>query len=806
MSLNTFSIVSTPAFSTTISDSVSGGRLKLQSGNDCTVRVLVLDASYEVMDLTAYSSATLEFKALNADGTAPDEEDTIVVQKVDSSLTALPTKAQWAAGTSEHISIALSDIETNLTGTYWMSVYLTGSAGELHTVLADKIDFLEDGIQAGGSPTSVASPYLISANNLSDLADSNAAAANLGIPLAFSTVASMSAYDVSSLSNGAIARLDGYTSVGDGAEGTFYLDKANGSISADDGVIITAAGTDNYWRRMYVHEDGVHVDWFGAVGDGATDDYANIMKAVNNYQAIRFGYKTYYVATPIGFTNEQEFLGVGLSSTINRGSTIKGLTDCFTSTDASNRDNIWKNLNFTTSGATSVGINVAGNPTGGLSNMSLVEQCSFENDLQYGIKGTAQGLKVINSIFGEHSSSTNNMLAGAYLDDTQSNTAVSFIACKFRYAEKGLLLEETSGVNVSHCLFESLSGVAAHFKGCGPVTVDKSYFENCRTTDAGDDGFIRFDSSDTPTGCKGLRVSGNYFINNGSVNIDTIIGGSWVTALMFECNYIAMGGSGKYLFNSGAQEPYLSQNNQGIQASYTPVDFPDYNDPDMDALTSKGDLLVYDGSDYVRVPVGTNDDVLTADSAQSAGVKWAAGGGGGGDGTGWTLITTSTIGSTVATVSLDNTVFDGSYTNYRVVFEGISWQNDDGGISFQVSTDNGTSYLNTDEYSYTRGWGYTVTADASKTTKVFLCRNATNAGVDSTSTYSGELHIYNPHSTDADFKTMVSHASFLRADGTTIRQGAIGIGIETSASIDNIQFTGEFSNSFTAGTIKVYGA
>lgn len=40
-------------------------------------------------------------------------------------------------------------------------------------------------------------------------------------------------------------------------------------------------------------------------------------------------------------------------------------------------------------------------------------------------------------------------------------------------------------------------------------------------------------------------------------------------------------------------------------------------------LTSKGDLLGHGSSTFARVAVGTNNHVLVADSAQSAGVKWA---------------------------------------------------------------------------------------------------------------------------------------------------------------------------------------
>ena len=44
---------------------------------------------------------------------------------------------------------------------------------------------------------------------------------------------------------------------------------------------------------------------------------------------------------------------------------------------------------------------------------------------------------------------------------------------------------------------------------------------------------------------------------------------------------------------------------------------------------AKGDLPVGTGADTaVRLPVGTDGDVLTADAAEASGVKWAPGGGG----------------------------------------------------------------------------------------------------------------------------------------------------------------------------------
>lgn len=45
-------------------------------------------------------------------------------------------------------------------------------------------------------------------------------------------------------------------------------------------------------------------------------------------------------------------------------------------------------------------------------------------------------------------------------------------------------------------------------------------------------------------------------------------------------------------------------------------------------LTTKGDVFGFDSSD-ARIPIGTNGQVLTADSAQTLGLKWATAAGGG---------------------------------------------------------------------------------------------------------------------------------------------------------------------------------
>jgi hypothetical protein len=43
----------------------------------------------------------------------------------------------------------------------------------------------------------------------------------------------------------------------------------------------------------------------------------------------------------------------------------------------------------------------------------------------------------------------------------------------------------------------------------------------------------------------------------------------------------------------------------------------------LDPLTTKGDIVTHNGTNSVRLAVGSDGDVLTADSAQTNGIKWA---------------------------------------------------------------------------------------------------------------------------------------------------------------------------------------
>ena len=86
----------------------------------------------------------------------------------------------------------------------------------------------------------------------------------------------------------------------------------------------------------------------------------------------------------------------------------------------------------------------------------------------------------------------------------------------------------------------------------------------------------------------------------------------------------------------------------------------------FDALaptTTKGDLIVHNGTDNIRVAVGgTDGHVLTVDSAEASGVKWAAAGGGGGGGGGADLDGWEMVQDATASASA-NIIFDSIFSS-----------------------------------------------------------------------------------------------------------------------------------------------
>ena len=201
-------------------------------------------------------------------------------------------------------------------------------------------------------------------------------------------------------------------------------------------------------------------------------------------------------------------------------------------------------------------------------------------------------------------------------------------------------------------------------------------------------------------------------------------------------------------------------------------------------LTTKGDVWGYSTTN-ARIPIGANNTVLTADSAQSLGLKWAA------VSSGLTLITSGTLSGT--SISLDN-VFSATYDSYLLCWI-VTTTDGEQRIRFRASGTDNTSA----NYRYANAAldvGATpnfATLSGSGGTDFTL---GLPAGVGS-NRYGYCLNILSPF--DSSVTTKYNGTFYRGANGGGFAYGAIN----SNTSFDGI--TVYNTGSTWSGTYQVYG-
>lgn len=198
-------------------------------------------------------------------------------------------------------------------------------------------------------------------------------------------------------------------------------------------------------------------------------------------------------------------------------------------------------------------------------------------------------------------------------------------------------------------------------------------------------------------------------------------------------------------------------------------------------LTTKGDIFGYSTTN-ARIPVGANNTVLTADSAEALGVKWAAVSGGG-----MTLLSTTTLSGASTTV----TISDFTYNYLKIIGYGATWS---GSGNLQIEP-NSTNNISTGIQNYWTGGSTGSNGTSASTIQTGLnTNNGTNVF---------ELDIYNYASTSNFKPYRLCHGS---NDGSSVGQAFTVEGaIRTNSQISALKFVQNSAANLTGGTILVYG-
>lgn len=203
-------------------------------------------------------------------------------------------------------------------------------------------------------------------------------------------------------------------------------------------------------------------------------------------------------------------------------------------------------------------------------------------------------------------------------------------------------------------------------------------------------------------------------------------------------------------------------------------------------VTTKGDLIAATANATVsRLGVGTNGQILTADSTAATGIKWATPAAAT---SGLTLITTSSPSAT-ATVNINN-CFSSTYQNYLIVFNLTGTAGTDVRIRLRASgTDATTGYT----YQALQANGASVSATRDNSSQVWVAGATRTSG----NTFSN-VNISNPFvaaesSYFANTQDPVSNAFVdIRSGNNTNATSYDGISIYVGSGV-------------MTGSIRVYG-
>ena len=283
----------------------------------------------------------------------------------------------------------------------------------------------------------------------------------------------------------AIVILKGYHSANDGGGGTFYFD-ADSTEEADGSLVIKGANESGRFIRSY-EQNYVNVKWFGATGDGKTDDTAAIQAAIDslvNGGTVSFPAGNYAISSTLKVGNGDA--GENVSTVhgiklIGQGGGFSHNTPSATTIKAIAQMDIMLSLNGRISDCEIGGIYFAGNDRAKTClYLSAISGGYFHNVKAMGF--TEVGIKVIAgnqptgnyNIYNRFESINSTCL-------TDNTTAILFDGNYDAHNDTWLTV-------VSDCRFDtaqSENSIGAHFKFVDSISFYRCHFNTYKSSSIG---------------------------------------------------------------------------------------------------------------------------------------------------------------------------------------------------------------------------------------------------------------------------------------------------------------------------------
>lgn len=203
------------------------------------------------------------------------------------------------------------------------------------------------------------------------------------------------------------------------------------------------------------------------------------------------------------------------------------------------------------------------------------------------------------------------------------------------------------------------------------------------------------------------------------------------------------------------------------------------------APAAKGDLVVGSATnDAAVLNVGSNDQVLTADSSTATGLKWAAAGGGG-----MTLIETLALTGS----SVTSSTIAGTYTDLQIIIRD-SYSNNGSAYSMRLNGDTGSNYF----HYYIRNDNGNISGATPTTGTDIALNGATATSTGYKNVYYGEISI--PRYSSSNYKSIFQTNYMGAYPGFYLRYALW----DNTAAITSVTIKCD-GGTFSAGNAYIYG-